>query len=75
MNEKNKVTGKYECHVICDVANSGVYLDKIESSEPVTLRRLIQYYSEKRGFDWDEDTIHIVEGYGHETVDLDAEGV
>lgn len=51
---------EHRCYVICDARNTGVWMEKFESDDPITQSRLVQYYEIERDFDWECDSISMI---------------
>ena len=60
---------KYKQLVAVEPKNSSTYIDSFVSDSPITMEILSEYYENFEGFDWDRDSISMVNE--NETIDLD----
>ena len=67
---KSSTKALHQTFVVAEVRNGGVGLDRFTSSEPITMDRLTTFYETAEDFDWERDSIAIVEV--SDPVDLDA---
>jgi len=61
---------KFTQLVIAEPRNGGVSVDKLISDTPINMDRIVAHYEQEQDFDWERDSITLVDT--PEEIDLDA---
>ena len=69
-----QVPKAHVAEVVTEARNSGMALDRFHSDTEITLERLTEYYEAERDFNWDRDSITVVDSdpESDQFTDLDA---